>query len=149
MGVSECGGPYRIDGLLDLHGQYPGAVEASLIAHGLRWRDVGTPGFRWSDCIALLDNLPWDAPLRRAADDDWRWGNPIFEVLVTIAEATYNANVYRARGRKTRGSDLLKIPRPWGKEKSVEKLGGAPEPIADIDAWLDARIEGQRAQNNN
>ena len=31
------------------------------------------------------------------------------------------------------------------KAQSVEKIGGAPEPIADIDAWLDARIEGQRA----
>ena len=143
MGGRVRGGPYRIDGLIDLHDEHPSAFEATLITFGLRWRHAGTPDLLWSDLIALVDHLPWDAPLRRA-QPDWQWGDPKYELLVTITEAVHNTWLVNSR-KKVRPSDLLRIPRPWAKEKHVTKIGGAPEPIADIDAWLDARIDGQRA----
>lgn len=145
MGQRLRRGPYRVAGLIDLHDSHPGAFEATLIERGLRWRDVGSPGFRWSDLLALVEYLPWDAPLLRATKEDWRWRNPVYELLVTIAEETFNANVLRRRGHKTRKSDLLRVPRPWEKQKRETKLGGKPEPIGVIVTWLEDRMIRQRS----
>lgn len=142
VGGRVRGRPYRVDGLIDLHRQHPQAVEAALIHAGLRWRDVGTPRFSWSDCIAVIDCLPWDAPLRRKVDPDWRWAHPWYELLVLIAESTHNANVQRARGSKLRKSDLLNIPRPGDIETHQQVITGTPVPLDELDAWLDTHIEG-------
>lgn len=93
----------------------------------------------------MIATLPHDAPLNRARDEKWFWADPAYQLLVVIAEATYNRNVLAgAMNPKAKKSDLLKIPRPWDQEKSEKKIGKGALPIADLDEWLSAREKKKR-----
>lgn len=135
----RCRAP-KITGLIALHAQHPAEVEATLIDKGLRWRDVGSVDFNWADAYAVLSTAAWDSPIARTRKD-WQWGNPLYELLVTIIEQTYNANVLVGNWSGAKQSNLLHIPRPGEIDKHVTKLTGTPESVDDINAWLDGRIQ--------
>lgn len=89
-----------------------------------------------------MSTLPFDAPINRVQNENWFWDNPIYQLLVLVAEATHNRNVLAGTTNpKARKDDLLKIPRPWNKEKTEKKIGSGALPIADLDVWLNERTK--------
>lgn len=88
----------------------------------------------------MVEHAGWDDPISRAINENWRWNNPLYEVLVTIAEATHNQTLLVGNLSGVKKRDLLHIPRPGEIETSTQQLGGSPEPIGEIDDWLDDQL---------
>jgi len=108
----------------------------------LRWRNAGSAEFTWGDCWAVISTLPWDAPLSRT-DPDWQWGDPRYDLLVTMLETVHNqllALRCGLAGKNASQADLLRIPRPG--DKSVTRFGNNPVSLDELDAWLESRIAG-------
>lgn len=126
----------KINGLIALHDDYPDAVDAVLIQHGVRWRDVGSREFDWADCHAILSSLPPWSPVHRAeAPESWIWALPGFDTLMTIAEALVTANVQRGNASGAPAARFPKrIVRPW--DTSTGQLGDGALPFDELDAWL-------------
>ncbi|WP_087484931.1 hypothetical protein [Brachybacterium massiliense] len=87
-GVGSCLG--EIQALTEIYEEHPTAVEATLLAAGLRWRDLEDPvstGTDWGDVAAVLEHAPWDAPIRRAVNPkDWPWNDPARDLLAGIVD---------------------------------------------------------------
>ena len=129
-----AGGFREISELIQLHEQYPLAFEASLIDRGLRWRDIATEDFTWSDCWAVVDNLPYDDPLMRAINGkDWFWYSPMFDVLTGIYDGIgVIASIVERRPRVRKSEVPDRTPRPWDKKKESEVLKVKPSKIDDL-----------------
>lgn len=142
--MGEKVGCYRgkIQELIGLHDEYPQALEASLVANGLRWRDVDHRHPRrranaWSDIAAVVEWLPWDSPLHRAMDPEWwQWGNPVHEPSVLIAEFVSALVAKTPNQTNAKRSDFLRVPRPGDKSKRIQKIGGTKMTLAQLDEWL-------------
>ena len=133
-------GPY-LWGLIALHDQYPSQVEAALIAVGLRWRDAGAAHCQWDDVHAIVQTQAWDSPLARAVEPKfWHWGHPWAEWLAVLTESAHNGALMQGNWSKAKSSQFLKIKRPNQTVKTETKFGNNPIPLAELDAWLDARI---------
>lgn len=129
--------------LTSLHDEYPAAVEATLIAAGLRWRHTSSKSPRkranaWRDIWVVIESAPFDSPIMRAqAGNDWPWLDPKHDVLTSLLEQMQAVNVKTAvpQGARIHKSDFLQVPRPWDKAKTRKKIG-TPMPLAELDAWL-------------
>lgn len=132
MGEGLERGPPKIQGLIQAHKENPEAFEASLIERGLRWRDVGSARFTWSDCWAVISTLPFDAPLSRAqAPDEWMWAHPWTQYIVHAGEnAMLQKGVTKSERKGLKDRDLNPTPRPGQKEK--ERLEADAMPVADM-----------------
>lgn len=124
----------EISELIQLHTQYPSAFEASLIDRGLRWRDIATEDLTWSDCWAVIDNLPYDDPLMRAINGkEWFWYNPMFDVVTGIYDGLSQLVAVVTRRPGIKRSEVPKrTRRPWDKNEEVEILKVKPSKIADL-----------------
>lgn len=138
MGQRFVGGPPKILGLIERHRANPEAFEATLIGHGLRWRDVGSARFTWGDCWALIYSLPYDSPLHRAENPkEWFWYNPMNDVLVGVYDALGVIAATQDRRPKIKKNEIPKPTlRPWDKTRDVEKIGSTPRPISELNALL-------------
>lgn len=141
--LGDSGG--GIWGLIQLHDEHPRAFEASLIRAGVRWRDVGSVDFTWADCVALIETLSWDDPLTRAVHpDDWAWGNPMQDIVVSLLDMMIQVNAKTPVQDKRMKANLPKrIPRPWDKTKAGDKITGAAKSLAELDKFLDSRMRGE------
>lgn len=106
---------------------------------------MGSPGFSWGDCLALVEHLDWDDPLSRAMNaKDWAWNDPSRDLLVTVIEVLGQINAKTPLAYKQKKGDLPKrIPRPWDKRKDVQKFGSDARPLAEVDKWLSERLSAQ------
>lgn len=102
-----------------------------MIERDLRWRDVGSAHFTWSDCWAVMTTLPFDAPLRRAQEpDNWVWADPFADLVANMAEAAILYKSLMKSQHKLSAKKVPRIPRPWDKEKT--KLVADAMPIDEL-----------------
>lgn len=92
-----------------------------MIERGLRWRNVGSAQFTWSDCWAVMHTLPFDAPLKRFQEpDEWFWAHPMTDwFAVMTEESMLHAGILKKK-HKVSAKKMPHIKRPW--EKTKEKL---------------------------
>lgn len=147
MGGRVEGDAGKIQEVIRLHDEYPSAVEASLIGAGLRWRSVesASPSRRveaWADITAVLETLPYDAPLRRAIDPEfWFWQDPAFQYIALIAEGVSAIAAKQPNYTKASRRDFLKVKRPGDASKQSKTIGSTAMPLAELDAWLAGDFE--------
>ena len=100
----------------------------------MRWRDIATEDFTWSDCWAVVSNLPYDDPLIRAINGkDWFWYNPMFDVVTGIYDGISQLVAVVSRRPAIKRSDVPKpVPRPWDKKQETEVLKVKPSKIEDL-----------------
>lgn len=109
---------------------------------GLRWRSVYSPSPRkrveaWADITAVLETLPYDAPLRRAMDPEfWFWQDPVFQYVAFIAEHVSAIEAKQPNYTKASRRDFLKVKRPGDSSKRSKTIGSTAMPLAELDAWL-------------
>lgn len=138
-GVGACLG--EIPALIEIYEEHPTAVEATLLAAGLRWRDLEDPvstGTDWGDVIAVLEHAPWDAPIRRAVNPkDWPWNNPDRDLLAGIVD---ELRMLRAQVGNLSGVKQHQLPHPISRPSAGSQHNGAIETgeatLAEIDALL-------------
>ena len=143
MGRGVGGSGPKIWGLIALHDEHPGAFEASLIRAGVRWRDVGTPGFTWGDCLALIENLDWDDPLQRARKPkEWVWGDPLRDPIISLLDVLGHVNAKTPRPEGMPASRLpRRIDRPHAKTGPEKpQITGQARSTDEMDAWMRGRI---------
>ena len=133
----------KILSLLQLRDEHPEAFDATLIQAGLRWRDVESSSPRrrahaWADINAVIATRAWDSPLSRQTDQ-WWWGDPKHDVLVSTLEMTAAVNVKTPAPKGVKKSDFVRVPRPWDKrnDKKAKRIGTTAMPLAELDAWLE------------
>lgn len=147
MGGRVEGDAGKIQEVIRLHDEYPSAVEASLIGAGLRWRSVESSSPRrrveaWADITAVLESLPYDAPLRRAMDPEfWFWQDPAFQYVALIAEGVSAIAAKQPNYTKASRRDFLKVKRPGDSSKQSKTIGSTAMPLAELDAWLAGDFE--------
>lgn len=107
----------------------------------MRWRDLEDPvstGTDWGDVAAVLENSPWDSPLRRAlSPKDWPWGDPSRDLLAGVVD---ELRVLRAQVGNLSGVKEHQIPRPISRPAAAGPGSGEIEtgeaPLAEIDQVL-------------
>lgn len=134
MGQGPAGGFRELGELVRLHAEHPAAFEATLIERGLRWREVGTDGFTWSDCWAVISNLPYDAPLTKAINGaDWWWYHPVVDFVVgSFDYLGVIAAVVQRRPKLKRDDVPKRTVRPWERRKETEVLKVKPSKLDDL-----------------
>lgn len=114
---------------------------------GLRWRSVESSSPRrrleaWADITAVLESLPYDAPLRRAMDPEfWFWQDPAFQYIALIAEGVSAIAAKQPNYTKASRRDFLKVKRPGDSSKQSKTIGSTAMPLAELDAWLAGDFE--------
>lgn len=113
--------------------EHRAAIEADLVALGLRLRHVGTDVLTWHELYAVLTHLPRDSAFFRATHpDEHEWDLQAL-LLAEIADALKVGNWQRGEGKK---SEYPKpIPRP-GIEPDSQTYGKGAIPIDQMAAWL-------------
>jgi hypothetical protein len=131
MGQGIGGRRGKILGLIALHADHTTAFEASLIERGLRWRDVGTERLDWADLDAVVEWLPYDAPLPRAINGkEWFWYHPIADLIAGAVDRLGLISAVVSRRDRIKKTEIPNpIPRPWDKEKRIKKIGSTPMPL--------------------
>lgn len=121
-------------GLLDLHEQHPEAVEADLIAAGIRWRDLGTTRAHWRDAFVVIATA---SPARSALG---RAGNPggwgVESHLLAAVVDLLALHAWQNGGGK--GERPKPIPRPGTPTETRPTIGTAM-PLNDFAAWWKAK----------
>lgn len=131
----------EIPALIEVYEEHPTAVEATLIAAGLRWRDLEDPvstGTDWGDVIAVLENAPWDSPIRRVVNaKDWPWLHPDRDLLAGIVD---ELRMLRAQVGNLSGVKQHQLPHPIPRPSAGSQQNGSIETgeatLAEIDALL-------------
>lgn len=133
MGCLSLGHTGGIAALVALHEKHPLLVERELIAHGMRWRDVGSPSCTWRDVFALFAAAPPQSPVHIAIHgEEASWG-PTEHLLANIADQIAMLRYERA-GRKGRKPKLT--PRPG---KRDNQHFGKARPLSQTRARLERR----------
>lgn len=121
----HLGGILGLCDLLDEHGQ---AVEAHLIALGLRLRWLGTERLTWNDLRAIASQAGPRSAIGRALSEGWEVTDYL---LAIIADHLAMAN-WQRQGK--RGVPKPRpIPRPG--DNRTERFGSDPIAIAEFDDW--------------
>lgn len=138
MAGRAAGQPPKIIELVELHKKHPAAFEATLIEHGLRWRDVATRQFTWSDCYALMSTQPFDAPINKAINGkDWWWYHPVVDHIVGIFDALgVIAAILNQRPNVKKSQIPKPTLRPWDTTKEKEVLKVKPSPLSAMRKML-------------
>lgn len=107
---------------------------------------MGSDGFTWGDCVALVETLAWNDPLFRAANpDEWIWHDPARDPLVTILDLLMQINAKTPLPNKNmRGRLPNPVKRPWdvkGKTAQAPKVKGRS--WEDMEAWLASRVKSK------
>jgi len=115
------------------------AVEADLIAVGLRWRDIGTGRTNWADIRAVLMTLPRTSATARAIHGvDVEWGLTE-HLLASVVDVAQIANWQRSGGKGRRPKP---IPRPGvGPKVEHVEMDSFDSPAA-FDEWWAANTQG-------
>lgn len=96
----------------------------------------------WADITAVLESLPYDAPLRRVMDPEfWFWYDPAFQYVAFIAERVSAIEAKQANYTKASRRDFLKVKRPEDASKQSKTIGSTAMPLAELDAWLAGDFE--------
>ncbi|WP_051432586.1 hypothetical protein [Promicromonospora kroppenstedtii] len=128
-------------GFADLHAlletldddEHREAIEADLIALGLRLRHAGTDALAWHELYAVIRHLPRTSAFYRATHpDDHEWSLDAL-LLAEVADALRVANWQRGGGR--RHEYPKPIPRP-GVEPESTTYGKGAVSIDEMEAWL-------------
>lgn len=119
------GGILGLCDLLDEHGQ---AVEAHLIALGLRLRWLGAGRLTWNDLRAVVAAAAPRSEIGRAIGEGWEVTDYL---LAVVADYLAVANWQRS------GKRGLPKPRPLPRpgDTNTERFGSDPIPIAEFNDW--------------
>ena len=125
-----AGGILSLVALIEAH---PQAVKADLIDRGLRLRDLGTDALSWDDLNAIVECLPPDSAVARAANPQWMWGLPEMLLADVVDSLRWLAWAKTRDGQRNRNRPKP-VPRPGIAEP--ERIGDAPVSIADMNEFL-------------
>lgn len=103
---------------------------------------MGTPGFTWGDCLALVENVAWDDPINRATKpDEWFWDDPMRDVLVSVVDLLMQVN---AKTPRPEGMPQSRLPdpvvRPWKKRAKNTQSRPPGRDWDDMAKWLEGRV---------
>lgn len=138
MGCRAGGDPPKIVATIELYNRYTEAVIAELALAGIRWCELGE-GCTWDEAIAVLSCAPAWGPLQRAMNpQNWIWGIPGYDEIVTVVELLATGNVQRGNASGAKRSDFPKrIRRPYEEREVVESHKvGKPEDARVVDSLL-------------
>jgi hypothetical protein len=128
--------------LLDLCDQHGEALEADLIDHGVRLRDVGTEAFTWRDLYVLVRHAKRDSALMRAMHPDtYRWGLAEYMLADLIDTANWLMWAKTEDGRKNRRRPK-RYPRPGMIQEGEKRVKGTAVPVSEIRERLRA-VQGR------
>lgn len=128
-------------GYADLHAlldtldddEHRAAIEADLIALGLRLRHVGTDALAWHELYAVIKHLPQSSAYFRVLHPEEAEWDLSAMLLADIADALRVANWQRGGGKR---SEYPKpIPRP-GVEPDSKTYGKGALPVDEMKEWL-------------
>lgn len=118
-----------------MHDAHPAAVEADLIAAGLRWRDIGTGRTNWRDVWAILTAADFDSAIYRALKPEeaaWASRDTTNHLLANVFDALAVGNWQRGNGK---GRKPKPLKRPGvGPDREVIEMDRFDSPAA-FDEW--------------
>lgn len=123
-------------GLLDLHREYPEAVEYDLIRHGERWRNLGR-SLSWRDLKVILEQQkPAESALWLEENPDHMWGLPEF-LAADIADSLHMLFWAKTKDGSKNRNRPKPIERPG---RRPERMGKKPLPLDEMAVWLAERV---------
>lgn len=130
----DAGGIWSLCDLIDEVGE---AVEYDLIRHGLRLRDLGSPGFSWRDLKVIVSQMkPGESSTWLAKNPDHAWG------LSEFLQAEVADTLHMLFWAKTKdGSKGRNRPKPIERPgRRPERVGRGALPLDDMAVWLAERV---------
>lgn len=119
-------------GLLELHEEFPEALEYELLSVGLRWRDLGTKRLSWRDLKVVVSQAPADGALTRSRYPD---AHLLLDRRLEILDWRLAvANTQRGNQSGARKSEFPELP-AWARQTET-RIGSAPLPLDELAEWL-------------
>ena len=103
----------------------------------MRWRDIGSETFTWSDAWAILSTTPHDSPLSKALNPDgWFWRDPVFQMQANSFEALVQLGQLSGNQTGVSAREMFHLERPGDRRNEKTTIGAEPVPIEEMNDWL-------------